>query len=75
MRPGLVHSQLPEAKRAEFAMRYDRVIAEGLQANPPPVCRSRATQKARARQTEPTQEPAGPLGGPQAGSVGLYGRF
>src|SRR5713101_6357579 len=31
------HHQLPEAKRAEFATRYDRGLAEGLQANPPPV--------------------------------------
>ena len=33
-----VPRQLPEAMRAEFCRRYDRVIAEGLQANPPPVC-------------------------------------
>jgi hypothetical protein len=32
-----VHSQRPEATRAEFVLRYDRVIAEGLQANPPRV--------------------------------------
>src|SRR5262244_2182700 len=31
-----VHSQLPEAQRAAFVRRYDRVMAEGLQANPPP---------------------------------------
>jgi transposase len=35
-RPG--HPQLPEAKRDEFARRYDRVIVEGLAANPLPVC-------------------------------------
>jgi transposase len=32
------HTQLPEAKRGEFARRYDRVIVEGLAANPLPVC-------------------------------------
>jgi transposase len=32
------HTQLPEAKRDEFARRYDRVIVEGLAANPLPVC-------------------------------------
>jgi hypothetical protein len=33
-----VHQQRPEAKRADFAMRYDRMLAEGLQANPPFGC-------------------------------------
>ena len=38
-----VHRQLPETKRAEFVMRYDRVIGEGLQANPPPLFAEEAT--------------------------------
>jgi transposase len=42
------HTQLPEAKRGEFARRYDRVIAEGLIANPPPV-RAAAQPKKRGR--------------------------
>src|SRR5256886_1364876 len=32
-----VQRQMPEEKLAEFDTRYDRVIAEGLRANPPPV--------------------------------------
>jgi transposase len=49
-----VHSQLPEAKRAELAMRYDRVIEEGLKAQPPPVCAAEQPQKrGRVKQSPP----------------------
>jgi len=51
-RPG--QSQLPEAKRTEFATRYDRVIAEGLQANPPPVVAAEQPKKrGRVKQSPP----------------------
>ena len=49
-----VHHQLPEAKRAECATRYDRVIAEGLQAHPPPVCaEERPKRRGRVKQSPP----------------------
>jgi transposase len=49
-----VHSQLPEATRAEFVMRYDRVIAEGLQAHPPPVLAGEQPKKrGRVKQSPP----------------------
>jgi transposase len=70
-----VHRQLSETQRAEFGMRYDRVMAEGLQVNPPPVCSAgRPKKRGRVKQSPP-QEPTRPLGSPQTGSIGLYGRF
>jgi len=42
------HNQLPEAKRGAFVRRYDRVLAEGLTANPPPR-RAAAQPKKRGR--------------------------
>ena len=49
-----VHSQLPEAQRAAFVLRYDRVMAEGLQANPPPVYVAEQPKKrGRVKQSSP----------------------
>jgi transposase len=46
--------QLPEAKRAEFATRYDRGMVEGLQANPPPVVAAEQPKKrGRVKQSPP----------------------
>ena len=51
-RPG--HCQLPEAKRGEFARRYDRVIAAGLQVHPPPVDATEPPKKrGRVKQSPP----------------------
>ena len=49
-----VRRQLPEAMRAEFVRRYDQVIAEGLQANPPPGCAGAHPKKrGRVKQSPP----------------------
>src|SRR5499426_125477 len=51
-RPG--RRQLPEAMRAEFVRLYDQVIAEGLQANPPPVVAAEQPKKrGRVKQSPP----------------------
>ena len=51
-RPG--QRQLPEAELAEFATRYDRVIAEGLRVNPPPVVAAEHPKKrGRVKQSPP----------------------
>jgi transposase len=51
-RPG--RSQLPEARRADYVMRYDRVIVEGRQANPPPVVAGEHPKKhGRVKQSPP----------------------
>lgn len=46
-----VQRQLPEAKLAAFDARYDRLIAEGLRANPPPVVAAEQPKK-RGRVTQ-----------------------
>jgi len=49
-----VHRQRPEAKRAELVLRYDRVIAEGLHAPPPPVVAAEQLKKrGRVKQSPP----------------------
>lgn len=49
-----VHSSLPEAKRAAFVMRYDRVIEAGLAANPAPVDAAEQPRKrGRVKQSPP----------------------
>jgi transposase len=51
-RPG--QRQLPEAKLAEFARRYDGVRAEGLRANPPPgVAEEHPKKRGRVKQSPP----------------------
>jgi transposase len=51
-RPG--QRQLPEAKLAEFATCYDRVIEEGLSVNPPPVVAAEHPKKrGRVKQSPP----------------------
>ena len=49
-----VQRQMPEEKLAEFDTRYDRVIAEGLRANPPPVVAEEQPKKrGRVKQRPP----------------------
>ena len=49
-----VHRPRPEAKRAAFVMRYDRVIAEGLHAHPPPgFAAEQPTKRGRITQSPP----------------------
>jgi hypothetical protein len=51
-KPG--HRQLSETKRAAFVMRYDGVIAEGLQANPPPAfLEGQPKKRGRVKQSPP----------------------
>src|SRR5262245_45557513 len=49
-----VHRQLPEAPRAALVLRYDRVMAAELHANPPPVCAAEQPKKrGRVKQSPP----------------------